>query len=119
MTNFYAKLFLPVFVGTLGLGFSAQAQARLAVDWVFAGQKLDCPATCGKTGLKFPIPTGFDHKTGKPSYYICATNKGDQWRAGYNMNGGTRCVIGIDNEEYHGTEYYCQCTNDPRRRPFI
>jgi len=82
-----AKLFVVIF-GILSLGLSSVAEARqLYVQWIFAGQKLDCPSTCQKTGLKYSIPTGVDIKTGKPSFYLCVTHKGREWRPGFNKTG--------------------------------
>lgn len=114
------KLFLVVLLGTLSLGFSSVAKADLFVNWIIAYEKLDCPSSCGKTGLKFAIPTGIDHKTGKPSFFICVTRqgRGGEWRAGYNKMGENTCATTFEGKEVLGTDYYCLCTNNPRFRPF-
>jgi hypothetical protein len=108
-----SRLYL-VLLGILSLGLSSIAKADLHVQWISADKKLDCPSTCQETILKYAIPTGIDYKTGKPSFYICVTHKGHEWRAGYNINGGNSCISAFDGKEYHGTAYYCRCTNDPR-----
>lgn len=109
---------LVVLLGTLSLGFSSQTLAKgLFVNWVFAVEKTDCMATCGKTGLKYPTPTGIDRKIGKPSFFICATEK-KGWRAGFNKMGENTCTTVFDDKVHHGSEYFCQCTNNPRPKIF-
>ena len=103
----------------MGLGFSTQAQAdSLFVNWL--PSRVDCPSACGKTGLKFAIPTGIDHKTGKPSFFICATRRerGGEWHSGFNTWGKNTCTTAFGNEVYNGEKYSCLCTNNPRMRPF-
>ena len=119
MTKYYAKLYLVVLLGTLALGLSSVVKAELFVQWTSASDKLDCPSTCGKTGLTHTVPTGLD-RTGKLSFHICLTFGRDSWgagsRVGFNRNGESSCTTIIDNKTYHSTGYYCQCSNNPRPR---
>ncbi|MEK8019475.1 MAG: hypothetical protein VSS75_021595 [Candidatus Parabeggiatoa sp.] len=114
------KLFLMIFLGTLSLGLSSVAKAELFVNWVPAHKGLDCFSSCGKTSLKFPIPTGVDHQTSKPSFFICVTHqrRGGEWRGGFNKWDENSCATTFDGKEFLGTDYYCLCTNNPRFRPF-
>ena len=121
MSNFYTKLSLIVLLGAFTLGFSSVAKADLFVNWIIAHDKQDCPSTCGKTGLKFAIPTGVDKnigKRGKPSFFICITQKKDQaWHPGFNTWGKNTCTTAFGDEVYHSEEYFCLCTNN--RQPKI
>ena len=117
--NSSTKLLILVFVSTLGLSFSSAAKANLFVQWIFAHQKQDCLTTCGETrGLKFPVPTGVDSELKKPSFFICVTETDKDWRAGFNKVGENSCTTAVDGKEYHGTKYYCYCTNNPRSKLF-
>jgi hypothetical protein len=127
MSNSYIKLSVVVLLGTLSLGLSSVAKADLFVQWLLADkrmEKMDCISTCSQNPvIKFPIPTGIDRNTGKPSFFICVTHKesrrSSEWRAGFNKTGENSCVSAFDNDEvYHGTEYYCQCTNNTRPKIF-
>jgi len=109
-----------VILGLLSLGFSSVAEAHKSyVQWYFADKKLDCPSTCGETGLKFAMPTGVDRRTGKLSFYMCLTSKERGWRPGFNRNGEKSCVSAFDGKEYHGVQYYCLCTNNRRMLPIF
>ena len=119
MSKSFAKFFLVIFFGTLSLGFSSVAKADLSVQWLFADKKLDCPSNCKKTGLKYAVPTGIDQMTGKPSFYICVTYKDRGWQVGFNKNGENSCISVFDDKAHHGTQYYCQCTNNPRPQIFL
>ncbi len=116
-----SKLSLVVLLGTLGLGLSSVAKADLYVNWVSAHKKLDCPSTCGQTGLKFPIPTGIDRNLpkAKPSFFICITQKkGKAWHPGFNTWEQNTCTTAFGDEVYHGDRYYCLCTNNTRPKIF-
>jgi len=112
------KLAVVVLFGSLTLGFSSVARADLYMQWV-RPNKTDCPSVCGKTGLKYPVPTGIDEK-GKLSFHICLAFGDDKWgrgtRVGFNRNGELSCITVVDNKMYSSKEYYCQCSNDPRPR---
>ena len=119
MTMRKSSAILVVFLGILSLGFSSQTLAKsLHVNWVFAPEKMDCMAACGKTALKYPTPTGIDRKIGKPSFFVCVTEKRQGWRAGFNKIGENTCTTVFDDKVHHGSEYYCQCTNNPRQKLF-
>jgi hypothetical protein len=117
MKKSYARLSLVVFLGALALGLSSVAKAELYVQWVSAHKKLDCPATCGETGLKYTVPTGINRK-GKPSFHICLAFGDDKLghgsRVGFNLNGEASCTTVVDNKIYQSKGYYCQCSNNPR-----
>jgi len=115
MTKFFAKCFMTVFVGTLGLGFSTQAQADdLNVNWLFAQKKLDCPSTCSQNRfIKYAMPTGYDKNLRKATFFICITEKKNKgWHPGFNVWGQNACTTTFDGEEYQGTSYFCLCTNN-------
>ena len=118
MTKYYAKLSLVVLLGTLALGLSSQAVARLAVEWM-PSDGLDCPSACKKTVIKHTVPTGIDNK-GQLSFHICLAFGDDRWgggsRVGFNRNGESSCITVVDSKMYHSKGYYCQCTNNPRPR---
>jgi len=119
MSKSYVKL--SMLVGMLTLGLSNVAQADLYLNWLFARDKLDCPSSCGKTtGLKFAMPTGVDRKAGKPSFFICITQKkrGGEWHPGFNTWGKNTCTAAFGDEVYHGDKYFCLCTNNPRSKIF-
>ncbi len=111
-----ARLSLVVLLGTLFLGLSSVAKAELYIKWMRAG-KVDCPTTCEKTGLKYPISTGLDNKR-KLSFYICLAFGKDKLghgaRVGFNLNGESSCTTVVDDKIYKSKRYYCQCTNNPR-----
>jgi hypothetical protein len=114
MSNFSAKLFLVILVGTLGLGLSSIANAAgYVVGWI-PNYETDCPSSCGKTGLKFAIPGGVDTKTGRASFFVCITKVGKEWRVGYNQWDKNSCAIGIDGKEHQGEKYYCLCSTVPQ-----
>ena len=125
MSNSYLKLSKRVLlVGTLSLGFSSVANAGMMVNWVHASKQLDCQRTCGATGLTYPIFADVerikDSRKFKP-ISICATNKNhrahrNKWLTGYNIGtfdveAKSSCIISVDGKEYHGTNYFCLCTD--------
>jgi hypothetical protein len=118
MSNSYIKL--SMLVGALTLGLSNVAQADLYYNWLLARDKLDCPSACGQTGLKFAMPTGIDYNLRKPSFFMCVTHKerGGEWHPGFNTWGKGTCTTAFGNEVYHGEEYFCLCTNNPRPKIF-
>lgn len=119
MSKSYVKLSL--LVGALTLGLSNVAQADIYYNWLIAIDKLDCPSTCKKNpAIKFAIPTGIDHNSGKPSFFMCVTSKerGGEWHPGFNTWGKSTCTTAFGDEVYHGEQYYCLCTNNPRPQIF-
>jgi hypothetical protein len=115
MSNFSAKLFLVIFLGTLGLGFSSVTNAAgYNVGWI-PNYETDCPSSCKRTMLKFAIPGGVDANTGMASFFICVTQVGDEWRTGYNQWDKNSCTIGINGKEHQGEKYYCLCSTVPQQ----
>jgi hypothetical protein len=114
------KLSLLILLGGLTLGLSSVAKADLSVNWLIAIDKLDCLKTCSENRfIKYPIPTGIDKNTRKPSFFICTTQKkGEAWQPGVNILGESTCTTAYGDDVYHGEKYFCLCTNNPRPKIF-
>jgi hypothetical protein len=103
------------------LGISSVAKADLYVNWIGAYKKLDCPRTCGATGLTYPMFAAID-KNNKP-ISICALKTKDkykeqgEWLVGYNRWEQKSCTVAIGDKVVHSERYYCLCHDNRYMQP--